>query len=74
MLTLHALNSMEVIWVLTGGGPARATETAALRIYREVFTYFDLGIGAAWAMVLVVANGMLAVAYLRGSRLPTVAS
>ncbi|MGH7321159.1 MAG: carbohydrate ABC transporter permease [Candidatus Rokuibacteriota bacterium] len=74
LLTLHALNSMEIIWVLTGGGPARATETAALRVYREVFTYFDLGVGAAWGMVLVLTNVMLATAYLRGSRVPSVAS
>lgn len=74
LLTLHALNSMEVIWVLTGGGPVRSTETASLRVYREVFTYFDLGAGAAWAVALLVANGILAAAYLRTSRTPWVAS
>jgi len=68
LLTLHALNSMEVTWVLTGGGPVRSTETASLRIYREAFTYFDLGAGAAWAVVLLLANGVLAGAYLRVSR------
>ncbi len=74
LLTLHALNSMEVIWVLTGGGPVRSTETASLRVYQEVFTYFDLGAGAAWAVVLLLANGGLASAYLRTSRASWVAS
>ena len=74
LLTLHALNSMEVIWVVTGGGPVRSTETASLRVYREVFTYFDLGAGAAWAVVLLLANGMLAAAYLRSSRASSAAA
>jgi multiple sugar transport system permease protein len=70
LLTLHALNSMEVIWILTGGGPVRSTETASLRVYREVFTYFDLGAGAAWAGALLLANGVLAAGYLRSARTP----
>lgn len=42
-------------WILTGGGPARATLTAVMYIYRSAFLQFELGKGAAAASILAVA-------------------
>ena len=41
--------------MLTGGGPVRSTETIGFFMYRECFTQFKLGYGAAATVVLLVA-------------------
>lgn len=47
-------NSFDVIWVLTQGGPARATETLPIAIYNTSFRMLRLGgIGKASAMTIV---------------------
>lgn len=61
--TLTALREVETILVLTGGGPARATETIALKVYLETFRYLQPGRGAA-AAVIVLALGLLFAALL----------
>lgn len=52
---LTALRAFDIIFVLTGGGPARATETVGFFMYRESMTQFNLGYGAASTIVLLVA-------------------
>jgi multiple sugar transport system permease protein len=42
------------IWVMTRGGPARATEATAVYIYQQAFQYLHLGYGSAVAFVLFV--------------------
>jgi multiple sugar transport system permease protein len=55
---LTALREVETILVLTGGGPARATETLAVKVYLETFRYLQPGRGAA-AAVIVLGVGLL---------------
>lgn len=52
---LGALRAFDIIYVLTGGGPVRSTETVGYFMYRESMTQFKLGYGAAATMVLLVA-------------------
>ena len=52
---LNALRAFDIIYVLTGGGPVRATETVGYFMYRESMTQFKLGYGAAATVVLLVA-------------------
>lgn len=52
---LSALRAFDIIFVLTGGGPARATETVGFFMYRESMTQFNLGYGAAATIVLLIA-------------------
>lgn len=52
---LTALRAFDIIYVMTNGGPARATETVGYFIYRESMTQFKLGYGAAATIVLLVA-------------------
>lgn len=52
---LNALRAFDIIYILTGGGPARATETVGYFMYRESMTQFKLGYGAAATMVLLMA-------------------
>jgi ABC-type sugar transport system permease subunit len=52
---LGALRAFDIIFILTGGGPVRATETVGYFMYRESMTQFKLGYGAAATVVLLVA-------------------
>lgn len=54
-----------IIYVMTGGGPGRATETLPLQTYLEAFKYHELGYASAvGTMVLLVAAGF-AMLYFR---------
>jgi len=52
---LGALRAFDIIYILTGGGPVRSTETVGYFMYRESMTQFKLGYGAAATVVLLVA-------------------
>jgi multiple sugar transport system permease protein len=65
LVTIYALNTFDLIFALTGGGPARATEVLALFMYQEAFTDFAIGRAAAIAVVMLVANLLLTAVYLR---------
>jgi raffinose/stachyose/melibiose transport system permease protein len=52
---LGALRAFDIIYVMTGGGPIRATETVGYFMYRESMTQFKLGYGAAATVVLLLA-------------------
>ena len=52
---LGSLRAFDTIYVLTGGGPVRSTETIGFFMFRESFTQFKLGYGAAATVLLLVA-------------------
>lgn len=52
---LNALRAFDMIFVLTGGGPVRSTETIGYFMFRESMLQFKLGYGAAATVVLLVA-------------------
>jgi multiple sugar transport system permease protein len=59
---MTALSAFAAIFAATGGGPGTATEILNLYAYRTSFTEFNLGYGAALAMVLLALT--LAIAFL----------
>jgi ABC-type sugar transport system permease subunit len=65
LLTIHALNTVDVILVVTGGGPMRLTETTAFHMYKEALYYFNVGYGSAVSVLLLLANVALAILYFR---------
>lgn len=52
---LSSLRAFDLVFVLTAGGPARATETVGFFMYRESMTQFNLGYGAAATIILLIA-------------------
>lgn len=68
LVTIWTFNSFNVIYVLTQGGPMRATETLIIRIYQEAFSRFDLGASSALTVVAVLILTVLSVLYLLGGR------
>ena len=64
LVSIYALNTFDLIFALTNGGPGQATEVFALFMYRKAFTEYALGEGAAVAVVLLGINLLLTGAYL----------
>lgn len=44
----------DVVYLLTAGGPARATETVSIYIYRYGFQSFNLGVSAASSFIMLL--------------------
>ena len=54
MLTISSFRVFDLIQVMTGGGPGRATNVLVFQIYNEAFVRFDFGYASAIALVLFV--------------------
>jgi multiple sugar transport system permease protein len=63
--TLDALRAFDIMFVLTGGGPANTTETLAIYAYRALFQMLDFGYGAALGVVVFAMVMAVAWLYLR---------
>jgi multiple sugar transport system permease protein len=66
-----AFRIFDVVYVLTGGGPANTTDVLSTFIYRQMFTVLDFPGGAAAAVLLVLVTAgfsLLAVLLLRSRR------
>jgi multiple sugar transport system permease protein len=63
--TLDALRAFDLMYVLTGGGPANTTETLTVYAYRSLFQTLQLGFGSAIGVVIFVLVMGVAAAYLR---------
>ena len=66
--TLDALRAFDLMFVLTGGGPASTTETLTVYAYRSLFQTLQLGFGAAVGVVVFVLVMLVAGLYLRALR------
>ncbi len=62
---INSFKVFDLIWVMTEGGPYRSSETLAVTMYRESFVSFQLGYGAAVAIVLTLIVMVLSIFYLR---------
>ncbi|MBY9075532.1 sugar ABC transporter permease [Nocardioides sp. WL0053] len=63
--TIEAFKVFDIIYVMTGGGPASGTQTVAFYTYLQAFSNQLFGYGAALAYLIVLAVFALAMAYLR---------
>ena len=62
---LDALRAFDIMFVLTGGGPAGTTETLTVYAYRSLFQMLQLGFGSAVSVVVFALVMGIAWAYLR---------
>ena len=63
--TMDLLRVFDQIFILTEGGPAFATETVNLYIYRAAFRFGDFGYAAAMSFVLLVLTNVVSLLYIR---------
>ncbi len=63
--TIEAFKVFDIIYVMTGGGPANGTQSIAFYTYLQAFSNQLFGYGAALAYLIVLAVFALAMGYLR---------
>jgi multiple sugar transport system permease protein len=66
--TIVAVATFDLVYVMTGGGPADATAIIGWYAYTEIFRFLNLGHGAALAIILGVVLLALVMVYLRALR------
>ena len=68
VLTLSVIGSLQhfdLLWVMTQGGPARATTTLSVEVYSKAFMSFKLGLAASVGTIWVVLLAVIGFIYLR---------
>jgi multiple sugar transport system permease protein len=52
--TIDALKSLDIIFVISGGGPGTSSETMNYLLYLEAFSFYDMGYASAIVVVFFV--------------------
>lgn len=63
--TVEAFRVFDIIYVLTGGGPANGTLVISYVAYQETFRFFNLGRGAAVSFLISLFVIAAAIVYIR---------
>ena len=58
---LTAFTSYDLVYAMTGGGPGTATTLLSFQIWKESFSMYDFGAGAAVAFIVVLISAVLIV-------------
>ena len=63
-----SLLAFDDVWIMTGGGPGYASTTLVMGVYQRAFVQNQFGLGAAWAVVILVFTLILTLGRLRTMR------
>ena len=66
--TITAIQTFDIPFAMTGGGPGDSTETLAMYIYKTTLDFLDFGYGSALAALMFVLSLVLTSGYLRYTR------
>ncbi len=64
MRIIDVFRALEVIYVMTFGGPGRTTEVLSLKIYKTAFTAQDLGYASVISVILIAITLALSIGIL----------
>lgn len=59
---LTAFTAYDLVYAMTGGGPGTATTLLSFQIWKESFSMYDFGAGAAVAFIVVMISAVMIVA------------
>jgi raffinose/stachyose/melibiose transport system permease protein len=62
---VNALKGFGTVWAMTQGGPSRATELAAVYVWRQAFQTGDIGLASAAGLTIAVITSAIAFAVNR---------
>jgi len=62
--TMGAFRAFDIVYLLTGGGPGESTNVIALQAIRTALTYTDIGLGSAYAYVIMLITLVISVGYV----------
>jgi len=64
LLTLYSFKRVTLIFLMTGGGPSRATEVLSILTYQQAFKNYRLGYASAIGTVMLVIMLAFSIVYL----------
>jgi ABC-type sugar transport system permease subunit len=62
---MDTLRIFDQIFIMTGGGPANATETLSLYIYRHGFRFYNIGYATAMSFLLLIFTVVISNFFIR---------
>lgn len=65
--TINSLQHFDLIWVITAGGPARATTTLAIEVYQNAFKNWKIGLASSVGVVWIILLGIFSFFYIRSN-------
>jgi len=65
LLLIGGFSAFDIIFVMTGGGPANATDVIATYAYTEAFTQNNVGYASALTLVMTVITLVASVVFIR---------
>jgi len=65
---MDAFREFDLVFVLTGGGPGRATEVIGMLAYRTGFNYYDMGRASAMAYIILALVLVLSLYFVKRMR------
>lgn len=68
LTTITTASVFGLIYFLTQGGPGQSTQVSSIYIYEHSFRFFQLGLGSAASVILLVIILVLGTTYVRLSR------
>ncbi|MFJ9502007.1 carbohydrate ABC transporter permease [Brevibacillus centrosporus] len=63
--TLDAFRVFDLIYALTGGGPANSTETISILAYKTMFAQMSFGEGSALAIIVFLCVALISMGYIK---------
>jgi multiple sugar transport system permease protein len=66
--TITSIQTFDIPYAMTNGGPGNATETLAMYIHKTTIDFLDLGYGSALAVLMFVVSAAATAGYLRYTR------
>jgi ABC-type sugar transport system permease subunit len=64
-ITIYTLQDAEGAYALTGGGPGYSTEVTGVRLFKEAFLYFNVGLASSIGTILIIVSILFMIFYLR---------
>jgi raffinose/stachyose/melibiose transport system permease protein len=65
MAVISSINDFGMVWVMTRGGPVRATEILGTYMYKEAFSQYHMGYASTIVLVMLVLSLVLSVVQIR---------
>ena len=65
LTTIGTVRVFDMVWIMTAGGPAHATETVATYLYITAFRFLEIGYAQAMAMILLLVILLLTIVEYR---------
>ncbi len=68
LLVVWTIRDYGIVYVLTGGGPSRATEVLTIYMYKKAFSDFNYGIAAASGFIMMIVAFVFVYFYMKAQK------